>query len=189
MRKHLLVSVVLAGTAVLSLTAVSCSKKITKLSVEHPAVAEKPVSPPAPYDSSTFKEAQLQGEMAQQAKEALQNIYFDFNKSTVKPEGETRLTTIGKFMNDHPVLRIMVAGNCDERGSSEYNIGLGQRRAQSAKDFLVNDGVPASRIEVTSYGKERLAITGCTDEACHAKNRRDEFSVLENTEKPLSRAE
>jgi outer membrane protein OmpA-like peptidoglycan-associated protein len=53
----------------------------------------------------------------------------------------------------------------------------------------VNYGVPASRIEVTSYGKERLAITGCTDEACHAKNRRDEFSVLEGMEKPLSRAQ
>lgn len=189
MRQQHFVPIALACIAASLLTVASCSKKVTKLSVEQPVVAQKPVERPPLTDSSTFNQAKLEGEMAEQAKQALQPIFFDFNKSTIKPEGEARLTSIGRFMNDHPVLKILVAGNCDERGSSEYNIGLGQHRAQSAKDFLVNYGIAANRIEVTSYGKERLAIVGCTDEACHAKNRRDEFSVLENGEKPLTRAQ
>lgn len=178
MRTFHFVSTAVIVAAALSLTVVSCSKKVTKLSVEKPVVAERPVAPPQPVDSSAFKEAQLQGELEQQAKEALQNIYFDFNKATIKPEGETRLTIIGKFMSDHPALKVIIAGNCDERGSAEYNIGLGQKRAQSAKDFLATLGVAANRLEVTSNGKERLAVAGCTDETCHAKNRRDEFTVL-----------
>lgn len=189
MRTFHFVPMVAIGAAAFSLAVVSCSKKVTKLSVEKPVVAERPVAPPPqPVDSSSFKQAQLQGELEQQAKEALQNIYFDFNKAFIKPEGETRLTTIGKFMSNYPALRIIIAGNCDERGSAEYNIGLGQKRAQSAKDFLVTLGVGANRLEVTSYGKERLAVSGCTDEACHAKNRRDEFSVMEDVPRSVSQA-
>ncbi|HUI92818.1 MAG TPA: OmpA family protein [Chitinivibrionales bacterium] len=176
-------------TAAIFLSAVSCSKKVTKLTVEKPVVAEKPAPAPPPFDSTSFKEARLQGELEQQAREALQNIYFDFDKSTIKPEGETRLTIIGKFMADHPAMRILIAGNCDERGSAEYNIGLGQKRAQNAKNFLVTYGVASDRIELTSYGKERPAVAGCTDEECHAKNRRDEFSVLEGTAKSISQAQ
>jgi|WetSurMetagenome_2_1015567.scaffolds.fasta_scaffold51424_2 peptidoglycan-associated lipoprotein len=187
MHPHKYAATVAVLAAVLLAVGSSCTKKVTKLTVEKPVAEEKP-APPPPVDSSEFKQAQLEGEFERMAKEALRNIYFDFNKATIRPESETRLTEIGKFMSNHPSIRILVAGNCDERGSAEYNIGLGQRRAQSAKDFLVTYGVASNRIEVTSYGKERLAVTGCTDEACHAKNRRDEFSVLQGEAKSMSRA-
>jgi peptidoglycan-associated lipoprotein len=78
---------------------------------------------------------------------------------------------------DHPTIHILIAGNCDERGSESYNIALGQRRAESAKRFLTAYGVAQDRIETVSYGKDRLAFLGCTDEDCRSKNRRDEFSV------------
>ncbi|MDD5674372.1 MAG: OmpA family protein, partial [Chitinivibrionales bacterium] len=71
-----------------------------------------------------------------------------------------------------------VEGNCDERGSAGYNMGLGENRARVVKEYLVSYGIPASRIEITSYGKERPAVPNCTDDPCHAKNRRDEFKVL-----------
>ncbi len=173
--------------------AVGCQKKLTKVPepMQEPAPA---VAAPRPArvdttGASTFKEADLQGELLRQAREALQNVYFDFNKSGIKPEGEKQLGIISKFMMEHGSLRVLVAGNCDERGSAEYNIGLGQRRAQAAKDFLVNLGVASNQLEVTSYGKERLAVTGCTDEACHAKNRRDEFTVLEGSAPSVSQAQ
>ncbi|HUI93532.1 MAG TPA: OmpA family protein [Chitinivibrionales bacterium] len=169
-----------------------CQKKVTKVQQASPPVVEAPKPAPeapvapAPVDSTMFKEAALAGELQKQAKEALQDIYFDFDKSVIKSDGESRLTIIAKFMTDHPAMRILSAGNCDERGSEDYNLGLGQRRAQAAKDFLVNLGVSAGRIEVVSYGKDRLAVTGCTDESCHAKNRRDEFTVLQGLQPPLS---
>jgi peptidoglycan-associated lipoprotein len=169
-----------------------CHKKMTKIpppsaAMEQPAAPL--VAPPVALDTtdtSSFTSAKLEGAVDSEARAALQAIHFDFDKSNIRPVDEARLTTISKFMANHYTLRFLVAGNCDERGSSEYNMGLGQRRAQAAKDFLTNLGVATNRVETTSYGKERLLIAGCTDEACHAKNRRDEFSVMQGQISPVS---
>lgn len=153
-----------------------CAKKVTKIPQTLPetsrtrSIAVEPAAQPAPENS--FTESMLDSE----AKAMFQNIYFDFNKYDIKPEAEQRLTLIAKFMTQRTAIRTKISGNCDERGSAEYNIALGERRASAAKDFLVKFGISGDRIEVNSYGKERLAVVGCTDEACHAKNRRDEFT-------------
>ena len=167
-----------------------CQQKVTR--AEPPPAKPKTVEiapqipVPAAPDTGAFNEAKLQGELLRQAQEALKNIYFNFDESSILPESEAQLTIIGKFMLKHPAIRILITGNCDERGSDEYNIGLGERRANVAKDFLAAYGISKDRLETTSYGKERLAIEGCTDEACHAKNRRDEFTVLQSNDQPLS---
>jgi peptidoglycan-associated lipoprotein len=185
-----IVSLVIMSLSVLT----GCQKKVTKIpepSMVQPKTPEIAAQNPTPNasDTESFKEATLQGELLRQAQEALQNIYFDFNKSNILPQSETQLKIIGRFMTEHSAMRILIAGNCDERGSNEYNIGLGEKRASEAKKFLMAYGIPDDRLEITSYGKERLAIQGCTDEPCHAKNRRDEFTVLQNKGMPLSKTE
>ena len=104
-------------------------------------------------------------------------IHFDFNRSTVRPGDVQVLDEKLPILRDNPQLKIRVAGNCDERGSDEYNLALGNRRAIAAKQYLVAHGIDGSRIEVMSYGKEKPIDPGHNDEAW-AKNRNDEFENL-----------
>jgi len=106
----------------------------------------------------------------------VQDIFFDYDKSSVRPEGITTLTQDAAYFNAHPTLKILIGGYCDERGSAEYNIALGEERAQAAKKALVNDGVDGSRLRVISYGKEKPFCTESTEE-CWQKNRRAGFSI------------
>ena len=108
----------------------------------------------------------------------LQDAYFDYDKSEIRDDARAALTkdaeALKGILQDFPSATITIEGHCDERGSAEYNLGLGDRRATSAKDFLVQLGVSADRLKTISYGKERPVCTEST-EACWAKNRRDAF--------------
>jgi len=97
--------------------------------------------------------------------------YFDFNKYNVRSDAAAVLRRQASWLMSNPEIRLVVAGHCDTRGSREYNLALGERRANAIKDFLVSQGVSASRISTVSYGKERPAALGDT-EAAHALNRR-----------------
>jgi peptidoglycan-associated lipoprotein len=109
----------------------------------------------------------------------VQDVYFDYDKSEVREDGRATLQknadAIKAILADFPSAVITLEGHCDERGSAEYNLGLGDRRATSAKEFLSQVGLPADRLKTISYGKER---PGCTEsnEACWAKNRRVHFA-------------
>ena len=109
----------------------------------------------------------------------IQDVYFDYDKSDVRGDGQSVLNqdaaAIKRILVDFPNASIVVEGHCDERGSAEYNLGLGDRRASSAKDFLVQLGVPADRLKTISYGKERPQCTE-SGESCWQKNRRAHFS-------------
>lgn len=109
----------------------------------------------------------------------VQDVYFDYDKSDIRGEAQSVLNqdaaAIKKILIDFPNASIVVEGHCDERGSAEYNLGLGDRRASSAKDFLVQLGVPGDRLKTISYGKERPQCTE-SGEACWQKNRRAHFS-------------
>jgi peptidoglycan-associated lipoprotein len=109
---------------------------------------------------------------------ALPIIYFDFDKSNLKPPAVAKLDTVGDFMSKNADAKIRVEGHCDERGTNEYNLALGNRRADSAKKYLINLGVSADRLSTISYGEEKPADPG-HDEAAWAKNRRDEFKLME----------
>lgn len=104
-------------------------------------------------------------------------IHFDFNKADIRPGDAHVLDQKIPVLKANSQVRIQVAGNCDERGSDEYNLALGNRRAISAKQYLVNHGIDQSRIETVSYGKERPLDPGHNEEAW-AKNRNDQFDVL-----------
>lgn len=104
----------------------------------------------------------------------LQRIHFDFDRSNIKPEYEPVLKSNAAWMQDHDNTNVTIEGHCDERGSIEYNIALGDRRANSAKRYLMNLGIPSSRMGTISYGEERPLCTQHT-ESCWWQNRRDEF--------------
>ena len=101
---------------------------------------------------------------------SLDRVFFGFDKSTLTDEGKKTLDDQAKWLLSNPDKTIQVAGYCDSRGTTEYNIGLGEHRANAAKEYLVQLGVPASRITVTSMGKEHPLVQG-ENEAAWAQNR------------------
>jgi peptidoglycan-associated lipoprotein len=106
----------------------------------------------------------------------VQDIFFDYDKYDVRSDAQTALEHDASYLTSHPNVKVLIGGYCDERGSNEYNLALGQNRADSAKKALVNAGVAASRIRVVSYGKEKPFCTEST-ESCWQKNRRAGFSL------------
>lgn len=108
---------------------------------------------------------------------ALEKIYFDFDSYTLSSEARTSLQKNTNIIKDISGV-VRIEGNCDERGSAEYNLALGEKRAKAAMKYLVTMGIPADRLSVISYGEERPAIQG-SDETAFSKNRRDEFVIQE----------
>ncbi|MFL5489521.1 MAG: peptidoglycan-associated lipoprotein Pal, partial [Gemmatimonadaceae bacterium] len=104
-------------------------------------------------------------------------IYFDFDKSTIRPDAAATLDRKVPWLQANPGMRIRIEGNADERGSDEYNLALGQRRAASAKRYLVDHGIAADRFDLVSYGEERPVCTE-HNEACWQQNRRDDFRIV-----------
>ncbi len=104
------------------------------------------------------------------------DIFFDYDSDTLRPDGQASAAKAASYLSAHPDIHIVIGGYCDDRGSAEYNLALGENRANAAKTALVNAGVAASRIRVVSYGKEKQF---CTDEteACWQQNRRAQFSL------------
>jgi len=146
---------------------VSCQKKVVaeKTAVpeqpkaeEKPAVEEKAEAPPAKMADDVMRE----------------DIYFAFDKSILTPASQENLTQKAEWLRQNPNATLTIEGHCDERGTAEYNLALGDRRAESAKAFLLDLGIAASRITTISYGEERPVCTEKAEE-CWAKNRRDHF--------------
>jgi outer membrane protein OmpA-like peptidoglycan-associated protein len=117
----------------------------------------------------------------------LRNIFFDYNKSTLRPASTAELERLTKLMTDNPTLRIEISGHTDSQGNNEYNKNLSQSRAKAVVDYLINKGIPASRMESAGYGEEKLIIsdaelmkmkTKTEKEEAHQQNRRTEFKIL-----------
>ncbi|GFO65933.1 peptidoglycan-associated lipoprotein Pal [Geomonas paludis] len=132
--------------------------------VREPVVAQEPVR-----ETPKAGAGDLQGQ--------LQKIYFNFDSSDLSEDSRNILTRNAEYLSKQPSLKIRIEGNCDERGSDDYNMALGERRAKAAKDYLVNLGISSERISILSYGEEKPVDAG-HDEAAWAKNRRDEFVVV-----------
>jgi peptidoglycan-associated lipoprotein len=98
-------------------------------------------------------------------------VFFDFNESDLKPEARATLDRQAAWLKKYPSVNATIEGHCDERGTREYNLALGERRATAVKNYLVADGVGADRLKTISYGKERPAVLG-SNEAAWAQNRR-----------------
>ena len=106
----------------------------------------------------------------------VQDIFFDYDTADIRSDAQATLSRDASYLASHPNIKIVIGGYCDERGSNEYNLGLGQNRADAAKSALVTAGVAADRIRVISYGKEKPFCTESTEE-CWQQNRRAGFSM------------
>jgi len=146
---------------------VSCQKKVQAQAPvappPAPAPAPAPAPPPAPakLDVPAFM---------------TERIYFDFDKSMLKLDAQSLLKKKADWLKANPNTKVLIEGNCDERGTPEYNLALGERRAESAKKFLVDLGIDAKRISTISYGEERPVDSRHNEEAW-AKNRNDGFVI------------
>jgi peptidoglycan-associated lipoprotein len=154
-----------------------CSKKAAKVSAQ-PNQAQSPVRveppPSAIDDNSSF----IGQEMDAKTRDLLIPLYFAFNRSDLTNESIWQLEKIGPLLSENLSMALVAEGHCDERGSSEYNIGLGENRARAVKRWLTSYGVQSSRVDITSYGKERPTYPNCADDDCHARNRRVEWKVV-----------
>ena len=105
----------------------------------------------------------------------IQDAYFDYDRHSLRPDAENALRSdaqaLGAILKDYPEFNLVVQGNCDERGSEEYNLALGDARAEKAKQYLASLGIPAAQMNVVSYGKDKPVCTE-HDEACWQRNRR-----------------
>ncbi len=105
-----------------------------------------------------------------------ETVYFDFDRSDIRSDQRATINRNAELLNRYKTVRIQIEGHCDERGTNEYNLALGQRRADAAKQYLVEYGIASSRISTVSYGEERPVATG-HNESAWSRNRRTEFTI------------
>ena len=129
-------------------------------------------------DNSLESDELAMTESERQAAARISNgiVYFEYDRFDLTAESKSILTQKAAVMKEVPQLRVTIEGHCDERGTEEYNLALGERRARAAYEFLVNLGVTPSQMEMVSFGKLHPAVQG-SGEAAWSKNRRDEFKV------------
>jgi peptidoglycan-associated lipoprotein len=183
----LLVTLLIAG-------GLACRKPVPTAQPEQPQAAAVPDQPkPADQalrndDAESQRKAAEASEAARKAgamKEAeyrkaadtaLRDVHFNFDKSDVMESDKPVLVAIAAFMKNYPQANVAIDGNCDERGTGEYNLALGERRAAATMDYLGNLGVAASRLSSMSYGKEKPVCTESV-ESCWIRNRRAHFAL------------
>jgi peptidoglycan-associated lipoprotein len=135
-----------------------------------PPPAEAPPPPPPPPVASA-PTGPIPGSIQDFVVNVGDRVYFDFDQYSVRADAQPILAAQAAWLQRYPQVKVRIEGNCDERGTREYNLALGARRASSVKDFLVAHGVDASRIETISYGKERPIDPGTGDDAeAHNRN-------------------
>jgi peptidoglycan-associated lipoprotein len=161
-----------ADTTTYTLTAMNAIGSATATATV--SVTSPPQPPPPPVVSSN------KGTLESRVQSDLRDALYDYDSNNIRDDARAALTAnadaLRRIFADFPGATVAVEGHCDERGSAEYNLGLGDRRATSAKDFLVQLGVPADRLKTISYGKEHPVCTE-SDETCWQRNRRAHFSV------------
>ena len=167
-----MVSLATAGLLAALLVAVGCAsrKQVSTAQVEPPPATTTtpqetpppPPPPPAPKDDESA------------SKTTLTDAFFDFDEAALRADAKTALEGNAKWMEKNSSANVVVEGHCDERGSVEYNLALGERRAKAAKEFLVSYGIAATRLTTISYGKERPFDPG-HDENAWSQNRRAHF--------------
>ncbi len=139
-----------------------------------PAVVNQPVA--APVDNSAAIADSIRRATEAARATMLQTIYFDYDSDELRSDARATLDDKLRVLNANPQARIRIEGHTDERGSDQYNLALGRRRADQAKRYLSDRGIDASRIETMSFGRERPAASGSNEEAW-AQNRRGEFVI------------
>jgi len=158
----------IALVALLCVGAAACSKK--QEVKPQPPVEQTAPAPTAPASDGKYTPADLDTDACLRQRV----VYFDFDKSEIKPEFQQIMACHAKYLQDRPSAQLRLEGNTDERGTREYNLGLGERRGNAVSDALQANGGSASQLEVISYGKEK-PVCREHNEDCWSKNRRVEI--------------
>ena len=178
---------------VLALMAVTGCKKKPAQTAPDMSIRPSTVEP-TPQEVTSAPEPTIQGDQtpdlwAGDLQEVTENamrqgllgdVFFDYDQAELRSEARDRLARNAQFLNDHPEFVVTIEGHADERGTNEYNLALGDRRASAARDYLTTLGVAANRIRTVSYGEER-PFCGSSDESCWGQNRRAHFTVTGRT--------
>ena len=138
------------------------------------AARTRSVDAPAPLSEDELFRRQTLAEL--NAEHPLGDVFFDYQKDEIRDEGRGVLQQDAAWLKQHPSTRVAIEGHCDERGTAEYNLALGSRRAEAVRSYLVNLGIPTDRLNVLSYGKEAPFCKG-DGESCWRQNRRDHFMI------------
>lgn len=156
-----------------------CPKKAELSAVPETPREETPAAAATaqPEQKAEAAKPEETSERAAPAPAGLRPVYFDFDRSFIEAGAGEIMKANAEWLKAHPQVKVRIEGNCDERGTIEYNQALGQRRAASAKKYLTDMGISVQRILLISYGKEKLSCTDST-ESCWQKNRRDDFNVV-----------
>ncbi|HEY7471442.1 MAG TPA: peptidoglycan-associated lipoprotein Pal [Gemmatimonadota bacterium] len=159
--------------------AAGCSRKQPPATDDRGRVEPPPATDTADADAEAARRAE---EEARRAREAAYSsiqapIYFDFDRSDLREDARQTLQAKAEALRQFPDIRIRIEGHCDERGTVEYNLALGERRADAARAYLVDLGIDPDRMTTISYGEERPAVEG-QNEGAWSQNRRDEFVVI-----------
>jgi len=176
MKRGLFLSVLLMAIFLYS----GCAEKKVKPEPTPGAEAPKEVTPSKPSEAKIGEEA-IKGKEEVIAKveetPSLEDIHFDFDKYNIRDDAKEILRRNADWLKKNPAVKIQIEGHCDERGTNEYNLALGDRRAKATRDYLVSLGINPERISTISYGEERPLDSGHNEEAW-AKNRRAHFVIV-----------
>jgi peptidoglycan-associated lipoprotein len=153
----------------LGLSLTGCSKKAPETTTQITETEGAGAAESLETEESGIMEGRTSGPMVP--------VYFEFDSSKITGEQVQRIETNADFIKKNPALKIRIEGNCDPRGTQEYNLALGERRAQSAKSYLGNLGVNVDQLTTVSFGEEKLLLFG-HDEISWAQNRRDDFVIV-----------
>jgi peptidoglycan-associated lipoprotein len=159
--------------------AASCSRKQPPATDDRGRVEPPPATDTADADADAQRRAEEEARLAREAAYgSIQDmIFFDFDRSDLREDARQTLQTKAEALRQFPDIRIRIEGHADERGTIEYNLALGERRADAARAYLVDLGIDPDRMTVISYGEERPQVDG-QNEAAWSQNRRDEFVIL-----------
>jgi len=162
------VSVALIGLCIVLALAPGCSsrKKVSSEAQIEPPPTES--TPPSTTDNGAIPPPPAE---TTSERLALEDAFFDFDDFSLRQDAKSALEKDGKYLEKNSATKVVIEGHCDERGSVEYNLALGEKRARAAKEYLVSYGIPGGRLTTISYGKERPFDSG-HDESAWAKNRR-----------------
>ncbi len=173
--RHLRFSFIAVFALCLAVALASCSKKDVK--PDEPGFSPSDGAAADGMGDAAAATPALSAGDASAAAPELETIYYAFDSFSLSNEARNALKTNAQWLTENPTATIQVEGHCDERGTTEYNLALGERRSNAAKDYLQKLGVDASRISVISYGEERPQEMG-SEEGAWAKNRRASFVIL-----------
>jgi peptidoglycan-associated lipoprotein len=170
--------------------AVGCQKKYTRTPAESQPPADDQVSEevmtPAPVEEEVVETIVVEeddiGEeelsIAEKAKSIFKDVLFDYDKYDIRPEARAVLDSVASFLNEERNLNIVIEGHCDERGTNEYNLALGEKRAKAAKKYLLARGISSARMLILTYGEEKPVCLS-QNESCWQSNRRAHFVITQ----------